>query len=141
MVDTLSHVASKLNAEAVTSILEGVSVWTTGRADAHDPSVAEADERIHKQVEETAVQAWAIHMCVNLHVMDWVAAQEDPILKIAMEWISTHNVQDLKHLLGTTPQQKRVWPSFVSGRNSHSIRVPSTTTISQLESWRKLCGL
>ena len=40
-------------------------------------------------------------MHVNLHVMDWVAAQqEDPILKIVMEWISSHKVQDLKHLLG-----------------------------------------
>ena len=33
--------------------------------------------------------------------MDWVAAQqEDPILKIVIEWISSHKVQDLKHLLG-----------------------------------------
>ena len=40
-------------------------------------------------------------MYVNLHVMDWVAMQqEDHILKIDMEWISTHKVQDLKHLLG-----------------------------------------
>ena len=32
--------------------------------------------------------------------MDWVAVQqEDPILKIVMEWISSHKVQDLKHLL------------------------------------------
>ena len=58
-------------------------------------------KRIHKQVEETAVQAWANHMCINLHVLDWVAVQqEDPILKIVMEWISSHKVQDLKHLLG-----------------------------------------
>ena len=63
--------------------------------------VAEADKRIHKQVEGTAVQAWATHMCMNLHVTDWVAAQqEDPMLKIVMEWISSHKVQDLKHLLG-----------------------------------------
>ena len=26
--------------------------------------------------------------------------QEDPVLKIVMEWISSHKVQDLKHLLG-----------------------------------------
>ena len=33
--------------------------------------------------------------------MDWEAAQqEDHILKIVMEWISTNKVQDLKHLLG-----------------------------------------
>ena len=40
--------------------------------------------------------------------MDWVAAQEDPILKIVMEWISSHKVQDLKHLLGDHTIQKRV---------------------------------
>ena len=98
--DALSCVASKLNAEAVKSILNGVTIGTKGRADAHDPVVAEADKRIHKQGEETAIQAWATHMCVNLHVMDWVVVQqEDPILKIVMEWISSHKVQDLKHLL------------------------------------------
>ena len=98
---TLSHVASKLNAEAVKSILDGVTIGTTGWADTHDLMVAEADERIHKQVEESAVQAQATHMHINLHVTDWVAAQqEDPILKIVMEWISSHKVQDLKHLLG-----------------------------------------
>ena len=62
--------------------------------------MAKANERIHQQVEETAVQGCATHACLNLHVMDWVAAQqEDPILKIVMEWISSHKVQDLKHLL------------------------------------------
>ena len=39
-------------------------------------------------------------MNVNLHVMDWVDAQEDPILIIVMEWISSHKTQDPKHLLG-----------------------------------------
>ena len=48
VVDTLSHVASKLNAEAVKSILDRVTVGTIGRADAHDLVVAEANKRIHK---------------------------------------------------------------------------------------------
>ena len=100
-MDALSHVASNLNAEAIKSILDGVTVGTTGRADAHDRMVAKADKRIHRQVEETAVQAWATHMHLNLHVVDCVAAQQDdPILKIVMEWISSHKVQDLEHLLG-----------------------------------------
>ena len=100
MADALSHVASKLNTEAVKSILDEVTVGTAGRTDAHDLMVAEANERIHKQVEETAVQAQATHTWVNMHVTDWVAAQQKyPILKIVMEWISSHKVQDLKHLL------------------------------------------
>ena len=101
MADPLSYVTSKLNTEAVKSILDGVIVGTIGRTDAHDLTVAEADERIHKQVEETTVQAWATHASVNLHVTELVAAhQEDPILKIVVEWISSLKVQDLKHLLG-----------------------------------------
>ena len=51
--DALSCVTLKLNAEAVMSILDGVTIGTTGRA---DPVVAKADERIHQKVEETAVQ-------------------------------------------------------------------------------------
>ena len=43
---------SKLNAEAVKSILDGVTIGTAERADANDTMVAKADERIHKQVEE-----------------------------------------------------------------------------------------
>ena len=52
-------------------------------------------------MEEIAVHAWTTHMHVNMHVMNWVAVQqEDLILKIVIEWISSHKVQDLKHLLG-----------------------------------------
>ena len=86
VADALSCVVSKLNAEAVKSILDGVTAGTIGRADVHHLAVSEANEKIHKQVEETTVQAQATHMCANLHVMDWVAAQqEDLILKVVME--------------------------------------------------------
>ena len=48
-------------------------------------------------------------MHVNLHVMDQVAAQqENLILKIMIEWISSHKVQDLKHLLGDHATMKEV---------------------------------
>ena len=52
-------------------------------------------------------------MHVNVHEMDWVAAQENPMHKFVMEWISTHKVQDLKHLLGdhaTTEEGMAIWP-------------------------------
>ena len=42
MVDALSCVVSKLNAEAMKSTPDGVTIGTAGRADAHDPMVAEA---------------------------------------------------------------------------------------------------
>ena len=37
VADAVSHVVSKLNAEIVKSILDGITVGTTGRDDAHDP--------------------------------------------------------------------------------------------------------
>ena len=55
--DALGHVTSKLNAETVKSILDGVTVGTTERADAHDLAVAEADKNIHKPFQETAILA------------------------------------------------------------------------------------
>ena len=91
----------KLHAEAVNSILYGVTIGTAERAKAYDSMMAKADERIHQQVEETAVQGHVTHTPVKLHVMDWVAAQkEDPILKIVMEWISSDKTQVLRHFGG-----------------------------------------
>ena len=62
--------------------------------------VAKADEEIHKPFQETAILAQAA--CIDLHVTDWVTAQqEDPTLKTMIEvdlW--PWKVQDLKHLLG-----------------------------------------
>ena len=48
VADALSCVVSELDAEAVKSILDRVMIGTIGRAVAHDPVVAEADEKIHK---------------------------------------------------------------------------------------------
>ena len=67
IVDVLSHVASKLDAEIVRSILDRGTIGIMGRADAHDPVVAQANERIHKQVEEIAVLARATYTHVNLY--------------------------------------------------------------------------
>ena len=65
----------------------GVTMGTTERVYAHDPVVANADEKIHKPFQETAILAQAA--CVDLHVTDWVTAQhEDPTLKTAIKWIS-----------------------------------------------------
>ena len=65
---------------------------TTERADAHDPVVAKADDKIHKPVQQTVILAGAA--CVDLHVTDWVTTQqEDPILKTVIEWISGQKVR------------------------------------------------
>ena len=48
--DALTQITLKLDTETMKSILDRVTVRTIGRADAHNPVVAEADEEIHKQV-------------------------------------------------------------------------------------------
>ena len=53
----LSWVISKLNAETMKSLLDGVTMGTAERADAHDPVVAKVDEEIHKPLQETAILA------------------------------------------------------------------------------------
>ena len=79
----------QLDVENVKSILDGVTVGMTERADAQDPTVAKADEEIHKPVQETAILARAAQAHINLHVTDWVITQqEDPILKTLIKWIS-----------------------------------------------------
>ena len=58
------------------SILDGVTVGTTKRADVHDLVVAKADEKIHKSFQETVILAQATHKDLNV-----TAQQEDPTLK------------------------------------------------------------
>ena len=97
--DALSQVTLKLDTENVKSILDGVTVGTMERADVHDQVVAKADEEIHKPFQETVILTGAA--CVHIHMTDWVTTQqENPILKVLIEWISGWKVQDLKHLLG-----------------------------------------
>ena len=55
--DALSQVTSKLDAETVKSILEGITMGTTKRAEAQGLVVAKADEEIHKQVQGSAILA------------------------------------------------------------------------------------
>ena len=99
--DVLSLVMLRLDMETVMLILGGVTMVLTGRADAHDPVVAETGEEIHKQVQEAAIQARAAHTHVNLHMTHWVAAQqEDPVLKAVINWVPNQKVQVLKLFLG-----------------------------------------
>ena len=100
----------------------------TERADAQNQVVAKADEDIHKPVQETAVLDRATQTHKDSHGTDWVTAQqEDPILKIMIEWISDRKVQDLKHLLGDDTKTEE---------GKHSPKEPSTIVTHQMESWK-----
>ena len=71
--DALSQVTLKLDAKTMKAILDRITMGMIGRSNAHDPAGVEADEEIHKQVQETAVQARVTHAHANLHLTDWVA--------------------------------------------------------------------
>ena len=71
------------------TILDRVTVGTTKRADAHHSVMADADEKIHKHVQETVILARTTQVHVDLHVTNWVTTQhEDLILKTVIKWIS-----------------------------------------------------
>ena len=64
------------------------------------------------------VLARAAHACVNLHVTDWVTAQQEGLIpKILIEWISNLKVQDLKHLLGDNTNIEEEKLSFESRKS------------------------
>ena len=56
------------------SILDGVTIGMMERADTQD-LVVEAEEQIHKPVQETAILVRATLACINLHVTEWVTTQ------------------------------------------------------------------
>ena len=58
------------------SILDGVTLGTTHRAESYDPAVVESDQGIEKEVHIATGQ-----MLVQMHVTDWAEAEkEDAVL-------------------------------------------------------------
>ena len=140
--DALSWVTSKLGAEIVKSILDGVTVGMTYRVDAQDPALVKADEDIHKPVQETVVLARAAQTHVDLHVTDWGTTQlENLILKTMIEWICNQKVQDLMHLLGNnakTEEGKTIlweWKKLM-----HYQEALYHCHTHQVASWKKFCN-
>ena len=80
MADVLSQITSRLSWEAVQSILDGVTLGATLRAEGCDPAMVEGDHNIEKEVCVTARQ-----VLVEMHVTDWATAQrEDPVLNVVL---------------------------------------------------------
>ena len=100
VADVLSRITTRLNAETVKLILDGVSMGAAWWAGTHDPLAIKAGDEIDKQTKERAVGALATWPRIELHVMDWVAAQrEDPVLQITLNWITDQKKGNLKKLL------------------------------------------
>ena len=78
------------------SILDGVSLGATHRAEGYDPVVVEGDCSLEKEVCVAA--GWVL---VEMHVIDWAKTQrEDPVLNAVLDWLEAQKKTDLKTLLG-----------------------------------------
>ena len=90
------------------SILDGVTLGSTQRAEGDDPAMVEGDHEIE---EEVCVATW--HVLVEMHVTNWATAQrEDPKLDAVLCWLEAKKKIDLRTLLGehaSSEEGKIVW--------------------------------
>ena len=95
VADALSQVTTCLNPETVQSILDGVTLGTTQRAEGHNPSVVEGDHNVEKEVHVATGQ-----IKVEMHVTDWATGQkEDPVLNAMLNWLGAQKKTNLRTLL------------------------------------------
>ena len=103
VADMLSQITTCLNLEAMQSILDGVTLEATHRAEGYDPTVVGGDHGVEKEVH---VAAWRV--LVEIHVTDWVKTQgEDPVLNTVLGWLEAQKKTDLKTLLGEYASSKK----------------------------------
>ena len=96
VADMLSWITTHLSLEAMWSILDGVSLGATHRAEDYDPAVVEGDQGLEKEVYAAA--GWVL---VEMHVTDWAKTQrKDPVLNTVLDWLEAQKKTDLKTLLG-----------------------------------------
>ena len=103
------------------SVLDGVTLGATQRAEGDDPTMVEGDHNIEKEVPVTAGQ-----VLVEMHVTDWAAAQrEDPVLDAVLHWLEAKKITDLRTLLGKHASSEAEWSGGIV-RISQFSRMPST---------------
>ena len=116
MADVLSWITTHLSPEAVQSVLDGVTLGATLRAEGCDPAMVEGDHNIEKEVCVTA--RWVL---VEMHVTDWATAQrEDPVQDAVLNWLEAQKKTDLRKLLGehiSSEEGQMVW------RNCQNFRI------------------
>ena len=96
IVDALSQITTCFNPDTVRSILDGITLGATHRAESHDPTIVEGDHGLEKELHVTAGQ-----VLVQMHVTDLAEAQrEDLVLTMVLAWLEAKKKTDLKTLLG-----------------------------------------
>ena len=77
------------------SVLDGVSLGATHRAEGYNPAVVEGDYSLEKEVYVAARQ-----VLIEMHMTDWAKRQrEDPVLNAVLDWMEAQKKTDLKTLL------------------------------------------
>ena len=108
VADVLSWITTCLGPEAMQSILDGVTLGATQRAEGDDPAMVEGDHEIEKEV--CVATGWVL---VEMHVTNWAAAQrEDPKLDALLHWLEAKRKTDLRTLLGehaSSEEDQVVW--------------------------------
>ena len=78
------------------SVLDGVSLGTTPRAEGYNPAVVEDNYSLEKEV--SVATGWVL---VEMHMTDRAKTQkEDPVLNDVLDWMEAQKKTDLKTLLG-----------------------------------------
>ena len=105
VADMLGWITTCLSLEAIWSILDGVALGATHRAEGYDPELVEGDQGVEKEVCVAAGQ-----VLVEMHVIDWAKIQrEDPVLNAMLNWLEAQKKTDLKTLLGEHASSKEGW--------------------------------
>ena len=100
--DVLSWITTHLDPDTVRSVLDGITLGATHRAESHHPTVVEDDHGMEKEVYITA--GWVL---VQMQVTDWAEAQrEDSVLSAVLDWLEAQKKTDLKILLGEHASSK-----------------------------------
>ena len=96
VADMLSQITTHLGPEAVQSILDGVTLDATQRAEGDDTAVVEGDHDIEKEV---CVAGGGV--LVEMYITNWATAQREyPELDAVLCWLEAKKKTDLRTLLG-----------------------------------------
>ena len=83
MADVLSQITTHLDLDMVRSVLEGITLGATQRAECQDPTVVEGDNDVEKEV--CVAPVWVF---VLMYMTDWAEAQrEDSVLSAVLDWL------------------------------------------------------
>ena len=124
VADVQSWITTHLSLEVIQSILDGVTIGATQRAEGDDPAIVEGDHKIEKEVHIATGQ-----VPVEMHVTNLATAQrEDPELDAVLHWLEAKKKIGLRILLGSMLPVRRAECYGGTAKISQSSKMPSICT-------------